>query len=365
MAITDASLRQSSPAWGQAVADRPSAVWSPGAGLQVPVGVRTVPTEQVLLLSVVLPAMAAAQRRMAVGFAVEDHIAQTLDEVHVVPGPQMAPGVWLVAVTDMAVLADLRATATDLKVWPDVFLVPVPRAGWSVWEGSGRVLVRLPEGTGFATSPEALPLFWSAAGAPEVTLYGGTLPSRVQVSSQAALPVGVEPALNAFDLRAGGNRTGIRRALPKGLGPFLLVVVAAVLVHLALLGLDVIALNRLASDRATDLRELLNVPDETDLDVALTQALAARQPADQGGMLTLLTRAFSAMDAQAGRVSVQNLKYSAENDAAVLTLEAPDLATLQAIETALSEAGLTVTAGAATTSDGSAEVQMTIRGGGP
>ena len=334
------------------------------SSLHVPDGVQTVPAEHVLLLAVDLPAMPAAQRRAAVGFAVEDRIAQSLDEVQVALGPQLAAGVWLVAVTDRTVLTTVTVGNADRALWPDVLLVPTSKTGWSVWAGGGRALVRLADGTGFATSPETLPAFWAAAGSPEITLYGGSLPSTIPVTARAPLPDTFDPSLTGFDLRSGQGRVGGRLALPRGVRPFLMVVCAAALAHLALLALDVAALDRLVGQREGELRGLLNAPADSNLDAALTQALAARQPATEGALLALLTRLFAALEPQAGRVSVQDLRYTAADNAAILTLEAPDLATLQAVETALTGAGLAVTAGAATTSDGAAEVQMTIRGGG-
>ncbi len=334
------------------------------AGLRAPDGIALVPTENVLLLVVALPAMAAAQRRAAVGFAVEDRIAQALDDVQVVLGPQMAPGVWLVAVTARSVLSGLAKTDPQALLWPDVLLVPVPRAGWAVLAEPGRVLVRLPDGTGFATSAAAWPAFWAAAGSPGVTLFGGVLPATVPVVAQGDLPATADPALSGFDLRAGLPRSGGGQFLSRGARHLLAVCGVAMLAHLTLLVVDVTALARLAGQREQDLRAELNAPPGSDLDLLLAQALVARQPTDQSGVLGLLSGTFAAIAAEAGRVSVQTLRYAAAEDAAVLTLEAPDLATLQAVESALAAAGLGVTAGAATTRDGAAEVQMTIRGGG-
>lgn len=334
------------------------------AELELPNGVSLVPTEDVLLLAVDLPVMASAQRRMAIGYAVEDRIAQTLDEVQVVLGPQMSPGVWLVAVTARSVLAGASKTDAKGVLWPDVLLVPVPRVGWAVWCDMDRVLVRLPDGTGFATSPAALPAFWTAAGSPPVTAYGSVIPAGIPVAERAALPTTPAPALGGFDLRSGLNRTGAGLSLPKAAKRLVAVLLITAVAHLTLLVTDVIALNRIAGQVEGELRTLLGATEATDLDVALAQALAARQPADSGGILSFLSRAFGAIEAEAGRVSVQNLRYTAAEDTAVLSIEAPDLATLQAVETALTGAALTVTAGAAITSDGGAEVQLTIRGGG-
>ena len=369
MAITRSRAAQATPALvlvsdTRAGSENAAAGKPASATLQCPDGVSLVPTEQVLLLAVDLPVMPAAQRRAAVGFAVEDRIAQGLDEVRVVLGPQMSPGIWLVAVTARSVLTDIAKSDAKGLLWPDVVLLPVPRAGWAVWSGSGRVLVRLPDGTGFATSAAALPSFWTAAGSPAVTLLSGEMPASIPVAARADMPDAPDPALFGFNLRAGLTDAGGRISLPKGAGRLLAVLLLAALAHLTLLVLDTVALGTMADQRDRELRAMLNAPDGSDLDLVLSQTLAARQPNDKGGVLAVLSRVFSAIGVEAGRVSVQTLRYAASDDAIVLTVEAPDLATLQSVETALNDAGLIVSAGAATTRDGAAEVQMTIRDGG-
>lgn len=220
--------------------------------LRNPGGIALVPSEDVLLLAVDLPAMPASQRRAAVGFAVEDQIAQTLDEVQVVLGPQLPQGPCMVAVIARSVLAGLGTDETDVALWPDVFLVPVPRSGWALLAGAVRALVRLPDGTGFAASPQSLPAFWAAAGSPDITLYGGALPATIPVTARAELPAGPDLALRGFDLRAGLNGADGRFSWPTGARSFLVVALVAVLAHLGLLVADVIALDRLAGQKEAD-----------------------------------------------------------------------------------------------------------------
>lgn len=353
------------PALTLVVAQRLPVIQAPVVqDLRAPNGVTLIPTENVLLLTVDLPSMPAAQRRAAIGFAVEDRIAQPLDQVQVVVGPQMAAGTWLVAVTAKTVLAGLPTGKADNAIWPDVLMLPAPRSGWSVWASAERAVVRLPDGTGFATRTAMLAAFWAAAGAPAVTLFGGALPATIPVTARAELPLATDPSLAGFDLRDRRRQTGGGLSLLKGAWPLLVVGLVAALAHGALLAADVLALSRLAGQREAEVRAVLNVPSDADLETALAQAFAARQPVGTGGVLVLLARAFGALGAEKGRVSVQSLRYSAADDAAILTLEASDLSTLQAVETALNAEGMNVTAGAATTSDGAAEVQMTLTGGG-
>lgn len=329
-----------------------------------PDGVAFVPTEDVLLLAVELPAMTQAQRRASIAFAVEDRIAQPLDELHVVLGPKTSGGTWLVAVVSRAVLVGHDAIGGGKRLWPDVLIVPVPVTGWTIWVQGGRVLVRLADGTGFATSADLLPSFWAAAGSPPVLSCGDADVPGLSLSGQIAMPETADPSLAQFSLRDRQEGAGIAGLLPKRLGALAAVGLIAVVGHLGLLAADVLALGRIADAREAALRGQLNAPPDASLETELARALAARAPATNAGLLPLLVRTFDALADQTGKVAVQDLRYTAPDDTALLTLEAQDLGTLQAVETALAAAGLGVTAGAATTGNGAAEVQMTLRGGG-
>ncbi len=331
-----------------------------------------MPGEEVLLLTVALPAMTAAQRRATVAYAIEDRIAQPLELVHVVLGPQVPgahdPGLWLVAVVSHAAMSTRLATALPASVplVPDVLTLPVPMAGaWSVLAQASRVLVRLPDTTGFATTAALLPVFWAAAGRPQMIPYGGTLPGGIPVAAQAVLPAAGVPLPSGFDLRTG--RYSPRGAgVPRGARALAAVLALALAGHLALLALDVSGLGRIVAQREAALRQALGTaaqPVAGDLDAALASALAARMPALAGGFLPLLAQAFAAIGAQSGSVTVKTLRYAP--DSLSLTLEAPDLAALQAVQNAFEAAGLAVAAGPATSANGAAEAQMTLRRAAP
>ncbi|MGL5010120.1 MAG: type II secretion system protein GspL, partial [Paracoccaceae bacterium] len=219
-----------------------------------PAGVRFVAGEDVLLLAVAMPEMSAAQRRAAVGFAVEDLIARPLDEVHVVLGPAVAER-WLVAVIGRDVLEALPAAA-KARLVPDVLAVPVPEAGqWSVWAGPSRVLVRTADGAGFAAAMGALPYFHLAAGRPGIVLYGGVLDAQFSVLRPAVLPTQLEASLQRFDLSMGGAARGM--TLPRAWRQMAAVVVLAGLGHLWLLATDTWALGRVRDDSALLVRDAL------------------------------------------------------------------------------------------------------------
>lgn len=346
---------------GEAPLDRP----------QAPPGVVYIPTEDVLMLTVPLPVMSVAQRRLSVAYAVEDRIAQPLDEVHVVLGPEIAAakGTWLVAVISHdALTARLPQAGREPmpRLLPDVLALPQPATGWSVWTNPQRALVRQADGTGFAVPLDLLPAFWRMSGEPLVTLFGGALPASIPASANAVLPIHPDSAMAGFDLLSG-RQDGRRPMLPRGAKGLAVVVAVTLVAHLALLIVDVAALGRIAQSQDVVLRDALSAagrPIDGDLDAAVSDLLAARQPPATDGFLRLMQRIFTAMASEAGRVTLQTLRYAGTDDQATMTIEAPDIETLQALEQAFGEAGLVVSAGAATSGDGAAQVDMTLGGDG-
>lgn len=335
--------------------------------LAAPPGLHFVPGERVLLLTVAMPDMPGAQRRGAVAFAVEDRIARPLEEVHVILGPALPDGGgWLVAVIARDALAAIPA-ARGVRLLPDVLMLPVPVAEeWSVWAGGGRVLVRTPDGAGFSTTAALLPAFHAAGGAPGVVLYGGTLDPSLPVLRSEALPARPDRMLDRFDLSAArpSERGG---GLPRGWRRMAAVLACAGLGHLGLLMADVFALGHVRDASEAQLREALRAtgqPSDGALDAAIGAALARASGTGSPRLIPLMARAFAALGPLAGRIGTSDLRYGADQQSLTLTLQAPDIATLQAAESSLAAAGFRVTAGAATTGDGTAEQQLTLQEAG-
>jgi general secretion pathway protein L len=326
-----------------------------------------LPSELVHILRVPLPLASHRQRQAAVGFAVEELIAEPLEASHVVLGPEVGRGEYLVVVVahrEMAAWAGRAAPGQRLV--PDVLALPVPGEGCcSVREAGGRVLVRRADGTGYATRAEHLEAFWRADGAPQVVLYGGRLPEPVPVGAPGLMPAA--PTLEAarLDLLEGAHARagrGGRRLLTR----LLAVLALALVAHGAVLAADVFALRRIAEAREAALRSALSerlpdLPASLPLHEALARAMPA--PAARGGFLPLLARVAEVLGTEA-EVTVRDLGYSAEDGGLSLSVAAPDLGALQRAEDGLRGAGLAVSAGVATTGDGSAEVQYRITGGG-
>lgn len=321
------------------------------SALPPPPGVVWVASEQVLLLSAVLPPLSAGQRRAAVGFAVEDRIAAPLDQVAVVLGP-LVGGAHVIAVVARGVIAGAKQ-----RLLPDVLAVPVPVEGWAVWTDGARALVRLTDGTGFAAPLGDLAMVWRHAGSPPLSLSGGALPEGMA----AAAPLPMQPMGRAwarFDL-GGGDRDGLLR-LPRGLWALAMVLVVAAALHLAVVWADLAQERRVLAQREAALRAALNAtgqPDSGSLDADLTAALAASQPVVQSGFLPVMLAGSAALAAVPG-VTVQGLTWG--EGGLRLDLQAPDLAGLQAAEAALTAAGLAVQVGSAVNADGAAKVAMTV-----
>lgn len=338
------------PIWPRKQAPLPT---PPGGAFACPNGIRFVPGEDVLLLTVTLPRMSPAQRRAAIAFAVEDHIARPLDEVHAALGPELEPGRWLVGVIAKAALP--KDTSPGTRLLPDTFALPTPAPGhWSVWECEGRILIRLPDATGLATRLAAFAVLHLTAGTPAITLYAGTLPV-----SHARAPL---PPLNLpspFDLTTTHSQT---LAFPPLLRHLAAIALVAALGHLAILATDTFTLARHEARLATALKQAANAPADADLNTLLTRILTAPKSSTDTGLLPLLATTFQAIAPQSGSVSFRDLRFAAAQNSLTLTAEAADLGALQALETSLAAAGLNVTAGPATSANGAAEQQLTLQG---
>ncbi len=325
-----------------------------------------------MLLAVTLPGMSQAQRHTAVAFAVEDRIAQSLDQVHVILGPALAAdpntnaGRWLVAVIARDRLQSI-APQPKMRLLPDTLALPLPEAGqWSVWAGGGRILTRTPDGAGFATSAAAWPSYHLAAGRPAIVLYGGELDPDSAVLHKAALPVQMDGPLRMFDLNTG--RAADRAlGLPRVWRHAAALLLVAGLGHLGLLVADTWALAQIRDASQASLRQALQAigqPAAADLEGAISAALARMNGAQGPVFVALLARVFAALEPQTGKVTASDLRYVADQNSLTLTLHAPDIATLQVVDSTLTKAGFRLTAGAATTAGGLAEQQMTLQASG-
>ena len=323
--------------------------------------------EDVVIHAITLPNLPPGQRRAAASFAVEDVIAQPLDQVRVILGPQYpdASGTWLVAVVELELLARAVVQAGLARpVLAAVMGLPIPAAGWSVARRDGRVLIRRDDGSGFAVDPGlALPL-WQMQGTPALTGYGDDLPEGLTYAARLPWPefTGLPPF--GFDLAAitGRRPSYAKRSQWLWAAGFAAVALAA---HLTVAALDVYALQRLATESRQALAEAVAPYAAADEDpvAAATRVLAAQGAATAPAFLTLATRAIGALPPPDSGVSLRGLRFDEATGRMVLAVIAPDITTLQAVEAALTGAGLTTVAGPASSRDGAAEAEMTVTDG--
>jgi general secretion pathway protein L len=262
------------------------------------------------------------------------------------------------------VARDVLTALPKGRLVPDVFMLPMPAVGeWSVWVQGERVLVRCADGTGFATPTGSFAVYHLAAGRPGLVLYGGELPDGFAVLRRDVLPA-MDARFAKFDLNIARAQSYATR-LPRGLRGFGILLGVAAMGHLALLAVDTLALTRLRDTKVAAVRVAAGLADRANIEAAVAQAMVVQQARPQNAFLPQLSTVFAAMGVQSGKVAVRDLRYLASAGSIVMTVEAQDIATLQAVETALNDAGLVVASGAATSGNGLAEQQLTITGGAP
>lgn len=288
-----------------------------------------VPSEAVRLLAVDLPLPSAARRIAALPFAVEDRIAEPLDQVHIALGAELAPRRYLVAVvahTTMAAWVEMADAAglAHAALVPDALALPRPEEGWTAEHAGGRALVRVADGTGFAAPAALLPAAWEAAGRPPVQADGDPLPAPVEATPTTLSPVADRLLSPPVDLRQGLYARR-RRPLPRIARRLATVLGAAIAAHIVIAAADGLMLRAIAERRAEETRVLLaqkapGVPFGEDLRTTVADLIppAAGAPSAFGPGLARLGSALAPL----GAVTARSLLF--ENDRLVMELETAD-----------------------------------------
>jgi general secretion pathway protein L len=284
--------------------------------------------------------------------------------VHVqVVGPAPGPGMWLVAVIGRAALAAHAARhPAPLRLVPEVMALQVPPPGCAtVWVGSDRAILRLPDGTGLAVPLALLPVAHRLAGGPACIAAGGTVPDGLPVA-QVPLPQAL--ATGHIDLRQAGGNAG----LPARIGRLAMLAGAVALAHLALAGATVVILSSRAERAEAQLRAALDAggrPAGGDVDAALARALAAPAAAPQDGFLSLLARVSAVIAATPGTPVLRDAAWLSDPGRLSLRVAAEDIGTLQALQSDLAAAGLGVRTDGSESGEAGAEMRLSIGVGAP
>lgn len=300
-----------------------------------------VPTEQVLILSVPLPLPSQTRRLAALPFAIEDRIADRIDSVHLALGQRplglaAEGGDWLAAVVDPAVmngwvLAAEEAGLGDAAIMPDALALPIPEAGrWNVQRIGLRILVRLPDGTGFAGLEPLFLSIWTAAGKPPC--------DEVFPADMTSI---------ALDLRQGIFARP-RQGLSATARRVVLVAAAGLLAHGAIATADTLTLRSIAAKRGAELIAQLDTsapgrftgtdPHEA-ADIA-AGILPAGGSAPPGVLLPLLTRASTALAPFGGTVTIRSMRFDEAGRSIHFDLDMADPGASAGIVSALRQAGL-------------------------
>jgi len=167
-----------------------------------------VPCEHIHLARISLPLSSHAGRLKALPFAFEPLLAEPLDNVHVALGPALAGTDYVAAALSRQVMqAFAERAGKTAKLVPDVLMLPIPPPEtWHAGEIARRVLVRTPDGAGFACSKEAFGAFHEAAGRPVCRLMFGSADELSGRLSAPALGWPIQAAL--LDLRQGDFSAG-------------------------------------------------------------------------------------------------------------------------------------------------------------
>lgn len=297
-----------------------------------------VPAEQVLTLSVALPLPSHAKRAAALPFAIEDRIVDRIDAVHLALGTLQSGGGWLAAVVDRDRIAAWAAAAeaagiADAAIMPDALALPLPGPGrWNVQrQADGRILVRLPDGTGFAADERLFVALWSAAGKPECDEVAGYDP---------LVPIPLDLRQGDFARpRQGLSRTGRRVAI---------VAAAGLLAHGAIAAADTIALRTIAAKRGAELTGLLATAapgryagtDPHEAAMVAAELLPAGGAVPPSPLLPLISRTSQALAPFGAAIVVRAIDYDEGQRSLRLSLDLGDPGAAASIARALREAGL-------------------------
>lgn len=333
-----------------------------------------VPAEHVHMAIVDLPLPSARKRLAAAPFAMEEMLAERIEDVHIAVGPPVSGNRYPVAAVSRSRMAGWIAALDaaglgQARLVPDALTLPPTPDGWTVGGVGRRALVRREDATAFACDSAMLSPLWQAAGKPTVRAFGDGLPDDVIVAERIARPG--TPALDGavFDLRQGIYAPGGEKASHGWLRAAVMALAAGGIAHAAI---D-IADARVVQERAAETREearamLARVAPDMQGSADPVSALARMAPEAeiqrQPGFLDLFAKASSALDGAPMAVAVTALAYSTADAALTLDLEIADLPALQKIGEALAGSGLAVRTGSADTANGATTARIVIRESG-
>ncbi len=333
-----------------------------------------VRSEHVLTLATPLPPLSSTvRRREALPFAIEDQIADPLDQVHVALGSEVAEKTWLAGVVRHDLMRQWVARLSEAgleraSLVPDALSLPVPGQGcWSVDLAGERAMIRTADGTGFALPLAMLEAAWRAAGEPACVAYGDALPPELHAAQTELEPEPLAQRLlaPALDLRQGRYAPPRRQIDPLWRRIAMITAIGA-LAHGAIAAADTLALHHIAAQREADVRALAGSAQPSmvmgeDLSATLADLTPEDAAAGPSQFLDLLSRSGGAMAGLPRPVNWHSVTFDRGAGTLTLGVEAEDIASLQAVAQAFTRAGLTAQPGAASVDQGRAKGSFAVR----
>ena len=332
-------------------------------------GLTLLAAEHIANHIVELPKASARQQAAMIQFAVEDMIAEPLENVVVSKGPtnRTSQSVQMAFVTSKAIM-DRYANVTGL--FPEFLMIPPPQLDgtWHVWRTDDRAVVRASDGEGFAASMTLLYVIWQSVGRPQVYSLCASMPpeyAAIDLSAAPPAPLHSDLAFRFSSDHARETKGLIRTALFAGS-----VILAAAVTHLAIFAFETWALREQVNTARSQAQSAISqsLPDitlDTDVSAILSLLAPTAATARRGDFLPLLADVSGVISVTPVStdtpVSFRRLAWGAQDNKLVLFVQTGGLEDLQRIQQGLQSSSFIVTTGAATASEGGAEAEIRIR----
>jgi len=320
-----------------------------------------VESEDLRLFERQLVARGRKQLEKAVPYALEDELAEEVEDLHfafVVDGERVTAAVARKDLLQAALRALAEQGLYPAKVVPDVLALPLSPASWSLAIEPERALLRTGAGTGLACEPDLIGVLLSAtlADTPDemrpASLQVWWCGAEVELPELPGLPLERKPCASVLALLAGGladrspldllqGELSLRGRSAKALRRWW-PVAAALLVWAGVAMVDRgIEVHRLRAERDLLSAEIEQVYRSTfpnsrvvDAPQQMRQALAALkgQRGEDRGFLAMVADAVDALKAQSS-LKVTGMEF--RNQVLELSLEADDVQELDALRKAL------------------------------
>ncbi len=324
-----------------------------------------VPTERVRLAAVALPLKRADQRKASLPFAMEPLLGEPIEQTHFAIGSRLEDGRYLACAVNIERVAQwvlTDASTRQVMIVPDVLILPIPPQDvWHVASLADRVLVRLPDGSGFATAKGLLPVFALAEGSPECRIIIDES-GRADALTYAESLVWPDRS-TLLDLRQGAFAPGASNTV-RSIRVAAALTLAIVSATTVISGADALALQHVAHTREARLIEdfrirFPNAPAGTAL-MATIDSLSSNAPGRRADTFISTLSATSLALKDETTVSVQDMAFEQAGNRLDLNVETDSLDTFQSLSSRLAQSGITAELGAATVVPGGAEGLLSI-----